>query len=354
SAVCSQAVKAAYWPSGRSSAFSASAIDTSYFTHVYYAFVMPDQNTYELVITQPHDQMLLNFTATMHSKHPPVKALLSIGGGGSNRTIFALMVSNSSSRAVFINSTITIARMYGLDGLDLDWEFPQNQEEMDNLGFLFAEWLATLRKEAKDTGRRRLLLTAAVYFSVDILLDGVKRTYRTGSIRRNLDWVSPMCFDYHGSWDTSVTGAHAALYDPNGSNLTTSYGITSWINAGIPPWKVVMGLPLYGRTWQLKDPSIHGIGAPAVGVGPGDGIIVYSDLMDYNVQNNATMSYDGATVSAYSYAGTSWIGYDDATSIIGKIKYGQREKNIRGYFFWALGFDKEWTISKQASDAWVN
>ncbi|CAL5328055.1 unnamed protein product [Camellia sinensis] len=57
-----------------------------------------------------------------------------------------------------------------------------------------------------------------------------------------------MCYDYHGSWDTSAMGAQAALFDPN-SNITTSYGLWSWIKAGLPPSKLIMGLPLYGRTW---------------------------------------------------------------------------------------------------------
>lgn len=78
-----------------------------------------------------------------------------------------------------------------------------------------------------------------------------------------------MRYDYHGSWDTSVTGAHALLYN-KASNVSTNYGILSWIEAGVPPEKLVMGLLPYGRTWELKDPNKHGIGDPAVGVGPTD------------------------------------------------------------------------------------
>lgn len=90
-----------------------------------------------------------------------------------------------------------------------------------------------------------------------------------------------MCFDYHGNWDTSVTGEHALLFDA-ATNVSTSHGIESWKMAGVPPEKLVMGLPLYGRTWKLKDPNKNGISAAAVGVGPGtNGTMTYSGIVDY-------------------------------------------------------------------------
>ncbi|KAM0026199.1 putative chitinase [Helianthus debilis subsp. tardiflorus] len=155
-----------------------------------------------------------------------------------------------------------------------------------------------------------------------------------------------MCYDYHGSWDLTATGAQAALYDPN-SNVSTSYGLHSWIKAKIRREKLVMGLPLYGRTWQLKDPSLYGIGAPAVDVGPGiQGQLGYADVEKFNVQNNAKVVFDLSTVSVYSVAGTTWIGYDDARSVKIKVEYAKTLK-IGGYFFWAVDTDHEWKISRQ-------
>ena len=58
---------------------------------------------------------------------------------------------------------------------------------------------------------------------------------------------------------------------------------------------VIMGLPLYGRTWQLKSPSDNRIGPPAIVIGLG---------------HNGVSVYDKRTVSMYSYTGTNWIGYE--------------------------------------------
>ncbi|XVE97512.1 hypothetical protein REPUB_Repub03eG0025700 [Reevesia pubescens] len=338
------AVKAAYWPSGRTN-FPPSAIETSLFTHIYYAFLMPSNVTYKFEISSSTALLMSNFTTTLHHKNPPAKTLFSIGGGGSDSLLFARMASEAKSRKAFITSAIEVARKFGFDGMDLDWEFPQTPKDMQDLGLLFMEWRQAINYEAKTAHRAPLLLTAAVYFSVEFFLDEVYRKYPVWSINQNLDWVSAMCFDYHGGWDTSKTGAHAVLYDPN-SNISTSYGLRSWIRAGLPKSKLVMGLPLYGRTWQLKDPNSHEIGSAAVAIGPGDnGTLTFVEIEEFNKKNGAKVKHDMDTVSIYSYVGSTWIGYDDAVSATLKIGFAQA-LGIRGYFFWALSFDSEWKISR--------
>ncbi|KAI8570456.1 hypothetical protein RHMOL_Rhmol01G0035400 [Rhododendron molle] len=350
----SQAVKGAYWPSSAASAFPPSAIDTRLFTHLYYAFLVPSNVTFRFEVSSSKAPTLLNFTSTIRKKNPQAKTLFSVGGGGVGPDIFSRMASSASSRKSFIDSSIEVARKYGFDGVDLDWESPQDAKDMENLGYLLEEWRAAVQKDAKATGRSPLLLTAAMYFSVEFFLRPVVRSFPVASISKNLDFVNAMCYDYHGSWDTTKTGAHAALFDPK-SNVSTSYGLQSWINAGLPRSKLVMGLPLYGRTWKLKDPKVNGIGAPSVGLGPSPGnhgTMTYSQVETFNWENNATVVFDMETVSTYSYVGTSWIGYDDVRSTTVKIGYAQALK-LRGYFFWAVNGDQAWKISRQASRSWI-
>ena len=182
---------------------------------------------------------------------------------------------------------------------------------------------------------------------------------RTGHTRRNplpsnLDWVNAMCFDYHGSWDTSATGAHAALYDPS-SNISTSFGIGSWLNSGVPSHKVVMGMSLYGRSWILKSLNQTGIGAPAVAAGPKQnlsaeiGIMFFSEIRDFIKEKNATEVFDKKTVSAYSYSSNLiWVGYDNKESVAAKILFAKR-RHLLGYFFWAISQDSNWMLSTQGT-----
>lgn len=255
------------------------------------------------------------------------------------------MVSSPDNRAAFINSTIDVARKYGFDGLDLDWESPNNPQDMSNLSTFFTEWRSSVDKESVASSKPRILLAAAVYFSSHFFLTDPPRSYPSDTIKKYVDFVSPMCFDYHGGWDTSETGAPALLYDKS-SNISTSYGISSWIKSGVPAENLVMGMPMYGRTWQLKNPKEHKIGDPAVGTGPGnDGIMSYDDIVEFNLIYGATEVYDNQTVSTYSYAGTNWIGYDNVESIENKVNFA-KDNGLGGYFLWALGDDKNWTLSR--------
>lgn len=63
------------------------------------------------------------------------------------------------------------------------------------------------------------------------------------------------------------------------------------------------------------------------------------------------VKFDTETVSYYSYVGEYWIGFDDAGSIVLKVRFA-RALGLGGYFFWALGNDKSWTLSIHAAKAW--
>ena len=197
------------------------------------------------------------------------------------------MVSNKKTSAIFTNSSIKVAQKFSFNGLDLDWEFLANKVDMSNLALLFKERQKALVNEAKSSGKPHLLLTSAVYYASKFMVSGEPRSYPNNALCKFVDWVISMCFDFHGSWN-NVTGLHSALYDPK-RNVSTSYGIRSWIQAGVSPQKLVMGLPLYGRTWKLLDPSINGIGAPTVGVGSRNGTMAYFEILEFDNKTSATV-----------------------------------------------------------------
>ncbi|XP_062079732.1 class V chitinase CHIT5b-like [Humulus lupulus] len=341
------AIKGGYWPSPRD--FPPSAINTSLFTHIFYAFLLPNDVTFKFEISNSTAISLSNFTSTLRHANPPAKTLFSVGGGGA-RTDFALMASKASSRKAFIQSSIEVARKFGFDGVDLDWESPESPKEMMDFGLLLKEWRWAVNEEAQLTSRPPLLLTAAVYFSVQFFLSEVNHSFPVPAMRESLDWINVMCYDYHGSW-SNITGPNSALFDPT-SDINTIYGLKSWIRAGMPTEKMVMGLPLYGRTWKLEDPNVSGMGSIAVGPGPGDGALNFKLVDKMIEQEGATVVYDVDTVTVYSVVNSTWITFDNALTVTTKIGFAQA-LGLRGYFFWALSFDKDDQISTQASRSWV-
>lgn len=350
-----QPVKAGYWPSSANSYMAPWNVNASLYTHLFYAFAYLDEETFTVTVAPEDEQILEGFSVTVQEINSSVKTLISIGGGESNATVYSIMAANSTHRKSFIDSSIALARQHEFHGLDLDWVFPENSADMINLGLLLAQWRERVHEESMATGLDPLLLTAGVYFS-EQFFDGEIRGYPIQAMADNLDWINVMCFDYHGPWDTNQTGSHAALYDQR-SHLSTSYGIGSWLDAGIPDYKVVMGMPMYGRSWLLRNKKKVKIGAPAVAAGPRQklshqaGFMMFSEIQDFIVKSNATVVVDNATVSAYCYGGDVWIGYDNEETVSMKTMFA-KDRGLLGYFFWAVSYDHNWTLSNQASKTW--
>ncbi|VVB12372.1 unnamed protein product [Arabis nemorensis] len=256
--MCQSAVKASYWfPSPD---FPATEIDSSLFTHLFCTFADLDSESNQITIAQWNQSEFHSFTTTVQQRNPCVQTLLSIGGGNADKSAFASMASNPSSRRSFIDSTISIARSYGFHGLDLDWEYPRDAAEMSDYATLLQEWRSAVLAESSSTGTPPLLLTAAVYYSSNY--HGV--LYPVVAVANTLDWVNLMAYDFYGPGWSEVTGPPASLRLPTAGRSGDS-GVKEWIEAGLPANKTVLGFPYYGWAWILANPNSNGYDAPTTG-----------------------------------------------------------------------------------------
>ncbi|XP_021723510.1 acidic mammalian chitinase-like [Chenopodium quinoa] len=336
-------VKGGYW--SPDDGLEASAIDSTLFTHLFCAFANLNLQTYQLTIP-PGCQ---TFPRTIRQKNSGVKAILSIGGGSAASSDYNNMASQPSSRKAFIDSSISLATSNGYNGLDLDWEQQSKKEEMDNMATLLTEWRAAIKAQAPN-----LILTAALRFTP---IANSVATFPAKAIADNLDWVNVMAYDFYASsWvqPPYVTRPHAALNDPTGSTVSGSSGIAAWIKAGVPANKLVLGVPFYGRAWQLVDPNNHGILAPATNFNDTlvqGGTPTYKKIKDFISQNGATVVYNSSYVTNYCYSGMTWVGYDDTQTIATKVAYA-KSNALNGYFAWKINQDYNWALSTQASQTW--
>ncbi|CAD5328475.1 unnamed protein product [Arabidopsis thaliana] len=339
-------VKATYWFAESESPLA--QIDSSLFTHLFCAFADINTLTYQVIVSSRNKPKFSTFTQTVRRRNPTVKTLLSIGGDFTYNFAFASMARNPTSRKLFIGSSIKLARSYGFHGLDLNWKHPSTTTEMDDFGKLLREWRLAVEAEARSSGKPRLLLTAAVFYSYSYY----SVVHPVQAVANSLDWVNLVAYDFYESGSSRVTCSPAPLYDPISTGPSGDAGVRAWTQAGLPAKKAVLGLPFYGYAWRLTDANNHNYYANSSGpaISP-DGLIGYDQIRRFIVDNKATMVYNLTLVQSYCYAKKIWIGYDDNESIVTKVKYA-KQRGLLGYFSWHIGADDNSRLSRAASQAW--
>ena len=214
--------------------------------------------------------------------------IISIGGWNEGSNKYSEMVRNPASRKVFVNSVIDFLIKYEFDGLDFDWEYPgmkaageadrvpgRDEDKQD-----YVALLQELRIAFEPYG---FLLTAAVSAGKTT----IDRAYDVPQVSKLLHYINLMTYDFHGGWD-NYTAHNAPLYPFPGSTgieqqFTTQWAVDYWISLGADPKKIVLGIPLYGRTFTLKYRGNNGLGAPVVGKGGSPGPITrIIGMLGYN------------------------------------------------------------------------
>lgn len=330
-------------------------IDANLFTHIIYGFAKIDPHdrenpTFEL---QPFEHNDLGpggqyqQVTALKKKYPHLKVCLAVGGWSFNDPptawIFTTMASKKEYRAHFIEHAIQYLRANDFDGFDLDWEYPTDEarggrpEDRENFTALCREFKEAAALEAKASGKEVLLLTMAA---------GANKapTLELGELAKYLDWVNLMTYDFYGGW-AQETGMNAPLSgDPSPGNFYVAKAVDQWLEGGIPPEKLVLGMPTYGRAFGgVNDPRPA---SAATAPGPkgrctGEvGFLSYYEISDLIESGQYKTYWDDVSSTPYAYdAGSkSWITYDDLRSISLKVDLID-EKNLGGGMFWAIDLD---------------
>jgi len=204
--------------------------DPTYITHINYAFGHVN-NTFDGV--RIDNEARLKDIVALKKKHPHLKVMLSIGGWGSGR--FSEMAADATNRAKFAKDCMRVVKEFGLDGIDIDWEYPtsnaagisNSRDDTDNFTLL-------MRDIRQAIGKKNLLTLATASNGKYIAF---------GAINPYVDFVNIMTYDsgnppYH----------HASLFRSDKSgNVTCEEAVAAHVAAGMPIEKLVLGIPFYGR-----------------------------------------------------------------------------------------------------------
>ncbi|GMU55774.1 MAG: hypothetical protein AMXMBFR33_49200 [Candidatus Xenobia bacterium] len=178
-------------------------------------------------------------------QHPHLKVMVAVGGYTLSAR-FPEVARTAAARQRFAASAVRFCRDNGLDGLDVDWEYP-GPTDRENFTLLLTE----LRRQLQAEGKLLSAALAAVPTHVDL-----------PGVASQLDFINLMTYDYHGGWEPHRTGHNAPLYASDG--LSVDATVSGYLSAGVPPGKILLGVPVYGRSWA----GATGVGSAASGVGP--------------------------------------------------------------------------------------
>lgn len=280
--------------------------DPQYMTHINYAFGHVNESFNGVKID---NEKRLKQIVDLRKQKPELKVLLSIGGWGSGR--FSEMAANDEYRRAFAADCDRVVKEFALDGIDIDWEYPTSS-------------MANISSSPDDTENFTLLMQdirAAIGNEKELTLATVAsaRYIDFKAILPFVDFVNIMAYDM-----ASAPKHHSALYPSGHSGDITSDGaVTAHLKAGVPPSKLVMGMPFYGRG--------------------GDG---YPSFQDYNKVGNTDTQYtekwdEMAQVPYLADKNDTLVfGFENPRSLAIKCQY-ILDKDLLGGMYWDYSGDNE-------------
>ncbi len=296
-----------------------STLSAEYLTHINYChgrFVNPE--TGDGGITIVSDNISIEDVVALKSAKPGLKVLLMIGGWGGKADGFSEMARDPDKRTEFCQSCKAHVDHYGLDGIDIDWEYPTvsadnetgaSPEDTQNFNLVLRELRQTL-------GTKKIISVAS----------SSNASYIDWSFARDyVDYVNVMSYDmgnppYHNS----------TLYR---SSLTKSLSCEESVEkhriAGMPLKRQNLGVPFYGHGKSpYKSDVKYNEMASILGATSG----TYAGYNVYHWDDVAKVPY------LTDASGNIYLCYDNPESVAWKGRFA-REKDMMGVMVWEYRHD---------------
>jgi chitinase len=261
-------------------------------THLVYGYagIKPD-NGFKVAPLISNDELdpnngLYKQVTQLKRKYPNLKVLLSVGGDADETPDkYLALLESSTGRISFTNSINVVLKNSGFDGLDLAFQFPKIKPKKirSSLGSVWHSLKKTVGAAGKPVDEHSedhknqftsLVVELKNSFRLDnyelsvTVLPNVNATLYLDvpSIKNYVDFVNIAAFDVYtpvrNPKEADYVAPTLSVSDRNVEE-NVDFAATYLVANGLPGSKIVVGLPTYGRAWNIeKDATMNG--APPV------------------------------------------------------------------------------------------
>lgn len=303
-----------------------SNVDALLLDFVIYAFALINSDGTFTVYSTRYLRELTN----LKLKNPYLRVVMAIGGWGADGFSDASLT--PTSRYNFAREAKRWVDEYGLDGIDIDWEYPGSSA-------------SGIKSRAQDRENFTLLLTALrdvlganAWISVaGTGEDSYIRNVEIANIAPIINYFNLMAYDFTAGETGTTAGRHQSNLYPSSlglGDISVDTQINNLINAGMPANQILMGIPFYGRYGATSTKT-------------------FDDLRkNYINKNGYRVLWDNVAKAPYIVDpdGNFAYSYDNLLSIYFKGLY-IAEHCLGGMFSWQSGMDNANILANGMSQA---
>ena len=166
----------------------------------------------------------------------------------------------------------------------------------------------------------------------------------------DVDFINLKAYEFHApGWEKDMANHHAPLRKKtsDSTDRNVNDAVNYWVQKGFKPNKIVLGIPLFGRSWTLSSnntkPPANAAGEGAPGrVTKEAGRMAYYEICDVVLNAGWKVVRDPSEgTGPYAFSPTSpinWVGYDDPDMAVVKTKY-ILSNGLGGAMVWDMSYD---------------
>ncbi|KAK4455350.1 hypothetical protein QBC34DRAFT_340767 [Podospora aff. communis PSN243] len=331
-------------------------IDKSKYTHIHFAFADITPGTFQVDVSKVQHQFDIFKTMT------GIKRIISFGGWDFSALPATYRILRDAvkkeNRDRFRNNLLKFVEDHGLDGLDLDWEYPGAPDIPDipkadpQEGLDYAILLGSLRQLLPAHKTVSFAAPASYWYL---------RAFPIEMLAQYVDYVVFMTYDFHGQWDVgnkwTMEGCPAGNCLRSHVNYTQTVSALSMITkAGMPSSKVIVGVTSYGRSFRMAQPGCVGPMCTFTGTNRTSqassgrctevsGYISDAEIGEIIKSNPSARTWTEELSDYLVYNNTDWVAYMSPAN-----------KAIREtiYEMMAMGGSTDWAVDLQSFNGGVD